>query len=149
MNEREAPAVKVEAGDAVDDRPGSATSTSSRDEMADRAQRSAAGVSEDGRDAIAAVREETLDDEPALGDEQAVRLEPSRIADVAIRRQARVVFALDQSSLRCTDRRLRWLSMTCWPSRLLRNTFDSPLSTGCGTKRTTSNASCASVLRIS
>ena len=30
--------------------------------------------------------------------------------------------------------------MTCWPRRLLRKTFDSPLSTGCGTKRTTSNA---------
>ena len=100
----------------------------------------------------AAVLDQPLDDEPAFGDEQTARFEPRRIADVAIGLEARVVVSTDvvnQSSLRWTDRRLRWLSMTCWPSRLLRNTFDSPESTGWGTKRITSNASCASVLRIS
>ena len=148
MNERKTPAVEVEAGNAVDD--GLARDehvNARRDDRTKRGERG--GRQQDGCDAMAAVREETLDNEPTLRDEQAARLEPSRIANVAIRRQARVVFALDQSSLRCTDRRLRCPSMTCWPRRLLRKTFDSPLSTGCGTKRTTSNASCASVLRIS
>ena len=90
MNERKAAAVEVEAGNAVDD-------GLARDEhvVARRDGRTKCGErggrQQDGRDAIAAVREETLDDEPALRDEEAARLEPSRIADVAIRRQARVV----------------------------------------------------------
>ena len=98
------------------------------------------------------VVDQPLDNEPPFGDEQTKPFEPRRIADVAIGLEARVVLSTDfgnQSSSRWTDRRLRWLSMTCCPSRLLRNTLDSPQSTGWGTKRITSNASCASVLRIS
>ena len=57
--------------------------------------------------------------------------------------------AQSSSSSRRTERRKRWVSRTCWPSRLLMKTLDSLLSTGCGTNRMTLNASCASALRIS
>ena len=63
------------------------------------------------------------------------------IADAPVRLEPGILGRADgqdHSSLRTTDLRLRWLSRTCWPSRLLRNTFDSPLSIGCGTKRMTS-----------
>ena len=88
MNERKTAAVEVEAGNTVDD--GLARDehvVTRRDGRTKRGERG--GRQQDGRDAIAAVREETLDDEPALRDEQAARLEPSRIADVAIRRSRR------------------------------------------------------------
>ena len=119
---------------------------------------SAAGVTQDRMDAEALTRDQPLDDEPSFGDEQPGGLQPARRR----RRDCRPRYAgrSDSSTLtimprrradysRTTDRRLRWVSMTCWPSRLLRKTFDSPLSTGCGTNRMMSNCSCASALRIS
>ena len=78
--------------------------------------------------------------------------ESSGIADMAIGIESRIVRRrdpVDHWSVRTTERRLRWLSMTCWPRRLLKNSLDSPGSTGCWTKRMMSKRSCASVLRIS
>ena len=143
--------MKLEARDALDDRglghEDGPRRIETRLEGAECSRREKHGL-----DGEPAMLEQTLDDEAAFRDEEALLLEPRRIADMAVVLQTRVVGSTDvgdQSSFRWTERRLRWLSITCWPSRLLRKTLDSPLSTGCGTKRTTSNASWASVLRIS
>ena len=145
VNEGEAASVKLEPGDAVDNRWVRDEHQPARIET--RLDRAECPLGEQHRiDRKPAVLDQPLEHESSLGDEQALRLEPRRVTNVAIGLEARVVDSGDvgdQSSLRCTDRRLRWLSITCWPSRLLRNTLDSPLSTGWGTKRMTSKASCA------
>ena len=104
------------------------------------------GGDDDGDDLVSFGLDEPPDDEAAFGDEQAVRPQPHGVTDVRV---AGGNIRLVQSLVRTTERRLRCRSMTCWPRRLLRNTFDSPVSYGCCTKRITSKCSCASVLRIS
>ncbi len=150
-NEREAAAVELEARDALDDRRlGHEHEPRGVEHRLERAKRRRRH--EHRLDDEPAIIDQPFDDEASFSDEQAVLLEPRRLTDVTVGLKPRIVVAIDlvnQSSLRWTDRRLRWLSMTCWPSRLLRNTFDSPQSTGWGTKRITSKASCARVLRIS
>src|SRR5690606_21175203 len=102
----------------------------------------------DGVDAKAPARDQARDDGAALGDEQPARGEQAMVADPAVIRDPWIAGGLDGDRqagyCRTTDRRLRCASITCCPRRLLRNTFDSPLSIGCGTKRITSNWSWAS-----
>ena len=57
-----------------------------------------------------------LDPAFAIADEQALRGEPSMIADATVGIDARlpqIVDVQNHASARTTDRRLRWLSMTC------------------------------------
>src|SRR6185436_5803945 len=86
---------------------------------------------QDRLDVEASHLDQAPDDEPALGDEEPVIAKPGGIPDFGVVGDARIVEVverLDHPSSRTTERRLRCRSMTCWPRRLLRNTFGSPVS---------------------
>ena len=103
-NEREAAAMKLEAGDALNDR-GFGHEHEPRGIDA-RLERAKGGRRHEDRvdDEPAGMFEiEALDDEAAFSDEQAVLLEPRRLADVAIVLKPRIVLSTevaDQSSSR-------------------------------------------------
>ena len=110
------------------------------------------GREEHGFDLVPACRGQTLEEQSSLGDEETLRSKPGMIAYAPVRLEPGILGRADgqdHSPLRTTDLRLRWLSITCWPSRFLRKTLDSPVLNGCSTKRITSKWSCASALRIS
>ena len=134
-----------------------ATSTGVSDATAPPETLKRRGRQQERLDVETAVLEKAADDEAAFGDEEAVGAQPGGITDVRVVLEPGIVRTVDRRGhvstraaySRTTDRRLRCWSMTCWPRRLLRNTFDSPFIIGCGTKRITSNCSWASAVRIS
>ena len=86
--------MELEAGDGVEDcLRRQIDSQIVRQPRLQRAMRG--GGHQDGFDDDTGEVDETLDHQAPFGDEEAVRLEPLRIANVAIAPQARIVVALD------------------------------------------------------
>ncbi len=116
LRESQAPAMKVEAGDRVQQRLSGNVNRAVERGNQGRQRGKGRRRQKNGVYAVIRCGNQPFEEQSSFSNEQPLRSQPDVVADTAERVDARIIECgdlQDHTSLRTTDLRLRWLSSTC------------------------------------